>query len=134
MYENGFLNDFNMILECLVFEEIIKKMFECVNCKKVQLAKCEKDKFIENRDNGIYRIFKNYKDEYFPVCYNCVNDGKSFVTKLNKYFFPKNKISYDKFIKIYIWSEEAKHFMNNYYVPISDEEDSRYDVLSNLGI
>ena len=126
--------DYNYILKCLYYQELIEKMFECVNCKKIQLVECKKDKYIENRDNGIYRIFKNYKNDYFPVCHHCVNDGKSFVTKLNKYFFPVNTISYDKFKKIHFNRKEAKHFRRNYYVPISDEEDSRYDVLSNLGI
>ena len=134
MLENGFLNDFNMILECLLCEEIIKKMFICVNCKEIQLVKCEKNKYIENSENKIYRIFTNYKNEFFPVCFNCVNDGKTFVTKFKKYFFPENTISYDKFKKIHPNRKESEHFKRNYYVPISDEEDSRYDVLSNLGI
>ena len=126
--------DYYFILKCLYNQKLIEKMFECVNCKKIQLVECKKDKYIENRDNGIYRIFKNYKNDYFPVCHHCVYDGKSFVTKLNKYFFPVNTISYDKFKKIHFNRKEAKHFRRNYYVPISDEEDSRYDVLSNLGI
>ena len=96
-------------------------MFKCVNCEKLQLDEYIEDKFIENKDNGIYGIFKNYKDEFFPVCNNCVNDGKTFGTKFNKYFFPENTISYDKFQKIDVNSEEAKHFIINYYVPISKD-------------
>ena len=133
-HHNELMLDYDYILLCLYNRKLIEKMFECVNCKKIQLVECKKDKYIENRDNGIYRIFKNYKNDYFPVCHHCVNDGKSFVTKLNKYFFPVNTISYDKFKKIHFNRKEAKHFRRNYYVPISDEEDSRYDVLSNLGI
>ena len=126
--------DYDYILHCLYNRKMIEKMFECVNCKKIQLVKCEKNKYIENSENKIYRIFTNYKNEFFPVCFNCVNDGKTFVTKFKKYFFPENTISYDKFKKIHPNRKEAKHFRRNYYVPISDEEDSRYDVLSNLGI
>ena len=134
LHHNILMIEYNYILDCLNNQEKLKKMFTCVNCKEMQLVECKKNKFIKNRGNGIYRIFKNYKNDYFPVCNNCVNDGKTFVTKFNKYFFPENTISYDKFKKIHFNRKEAKHFRRNYYVPISDEEDSRYDVLSNLGI
>ena len=134
LHHNELMIDYDYILHCLYNRELIEKMFECVNCKKIQLVEIVKNKFIEDRDNRIFRIFKNYKNEFFPVCVNCVNDGKTFVTKFKKYFFPENTISYDKFKKIHPNRKESEHFKRNYYVPISDEEDSRYDVLSNLGI
>ena len=134
LHPKGLLIDYDYYLKCLYHKEKLEKMFTCVNCKKVRLVEIVKNRFIEDRDNKIFRIFKNYKNDYFPVCINCVNDGKSFVTKLNKYFFPVKTISYDKFQRIHFNRKESRHFKKNYYASISDDGDSRYEVLSNLGI
>ena len=110
LHHNELLIDYGYIRHCLFNQEIIKKMFKCVNCKKIRLVKYRKDKFMEDRENRIYRIFANHKNDFFPVCLNCINDGKTFVTKLDKYFFPKNTISYDKFKRIHFNIKRIKAF------------------------
>ena len=112
--------------ELIVLRNRLRYFIKCFNCNE-----------IPKEDNKIFRIFGNYKfadyrfnyyhwfyeeNDFFPFCLKCINDGKSFVTKLDKYFFPVKTISYKEYLKSDKRFKKCRNFKENYYVKLYDFE------------